>query len=518
MLNQFSRYGKMRTQASTTVSIPAPIGGWNARDSLGAMAVEDAVTLTNWWPGTNSVILRNGYTKWATGITGQVESILSYSGGTSNKLFAAATTKVYDITSGGAVGSPDLTSLTNARWQYVNMRTTAGSYLMMVNGADKLRFYDGSAWHKDGDGAGWDITGVDTSTCVNINLFKNRVWLVENGTMKAWYLPINSIAGAATALDMSSLVMMGGYIMAGMNWTLDAGYGMDDYLAFITNNGEVLVWRLTDPTTPTGISLIGVYNIGAPINRRCWVKFGGDLLIITQDGVVPMSGALQSSRLDPRVSITNKIQYAMSAAISTYGANFGWHLLYYPKENQLILNVPIAEGSQQQQYVMNNITKSWCNFTGWNANCWELYEDNPYFGGDGFVGLAWDGTVDDVNSIQSFAIQSFQTYGVPSQKQCQMIRFHLFTNGSPALYGNVNVDYNLSDLSVQLGTTAQEYGLWDVALWDQANWGAGLMPTAEWQGVTEIGYTFAPIIKTATNGIQVQWVASDLVFQGGGTL
>jgi hypothetical protein len=175
MLNQFSRFGKMRTQASTTVSIPAPIGGWNARDSLGAMAVEDAVTLTNWWPGTNSVILRNGYTKWATGITGQVESILSYSGGATNKLFAAATTKVYDITSGGAVGSPDLTSLTNARWQYVNMRTTAGSYLMMVNGADKLRFYDGSAWHTDGDGAGWNITGVDTSTCVNINLFKNRV-------------------------------------------------------------------------------------------------------------------------------------------------------------------------------------------------------------------------------------------------------------------------------------------------------------------------------------------------------
>jgi hypothetical protein len=80
------------------------------------------------------------------------------------------------------------------------------------------------------------------------------------------------------------------------------------------------------------------------------------------------------------------------------------------------------------------------------------------------------------------------------------------------------VDYNLADLSTQLGTSPTEYGLWDVGLWDQANWGAGLMPSAEWQGVTEIGYTFAPIIKTATNGIQVQWVASDLVFQGGGTL
>ena len=168
------------------------------------MAIGDAVTLTNWWPGTNSVVLRYGYTKFATGITGQVETVLAYSGGTSNKLFAAASTNIYDITAGGAVGSAVVSSLTNARWQYVNMTTTAGSYLMLVNGADKLRFYTGSAWAKDGDGSGYDITGVDTSTCSNITLFKNRVWLIQDGTLKSWYLPINSIGGAAVALDMSS--------------------------------------------------------------------------------------------------------------------------------------------------------------------------------------------------------------------------------------------------------------------------------------------------------------------------
>ena len=93
------------TQRSQTSSVAAPIGGWNARDSLGAMEPLDAVTLTNWWPGTNSVILRNGYTKFATGITGQVETIMSYSSGTANKLFAAAAGKIYNITAGGAVGS-----------------------------------------------------------------------------------------------------------------------------------------------------------------------------------------------------------------------------------------------------------------------------------------------------------------------------------------------------------------------------------------------------------------------------
>ena len=356
MLNSFAN--KPSTQRSQSVSVAAPIGGWNARDSLGAMDPLDAVTLTNFWPGTNSVILRNGYTKYATGITGVVQSLFAYSSGTSNKLFAVAIDSIYDVTAGGAVGAASVTSLTNAKFQYINITTTGGSYLMCVNGADKLRTFDGTSWHIDGDGAPYDITGVDTANCANITLFKNRVWLVENNSLKAWYLPINSIGGAATSLDMTSLVQLGGYIMAGMTWTLDAGYGVDDYLAFITSNGEVVVWRLTDPTTPSGISMTGLWQIGAPIGRRCWIKYGGDLLLITQDGVMPMSGSLQSSRLDPRVSITNKIQFAVSQAVSSYGQNFGWNLLYYPKENQLYLNVPIASG-QEQQYVMNTITKSW---------------------------------------------------------------------------------------------------------------------------------------------------------------
>jgi hypothetical protein len=515
MLNSFAKIP--RQQSAQTVTVAAPIGGWNARDALGAMDPLDAVTLQNFWPGTNSVILRNGYTKHATGLPAQVQTLMAYSSGTSNKLFAVSDGKIYDATSAGAVGAAAVSGLTNSKFQYTNITTPAASYLMAVNGADKLRTFDGTNWHIDGDGAPYDITNIDTATVANITLFKNRIWLTTNDTLKVWYLPVNSIGGAAVALDMTSIFQLGGYIMAGMTWTLDAGYGVDDYLVFITSNGEALVWRLTDPTTPTGISQIGLYKVGAPIGRRCYTKFGGDLLIITQDGVVPMSGALQSSRLDPRVSITNKIQYAMSSAISAYGSNFGWSLLYYPKENQLILNVPYDEG-EQQQYVMNNITKSWCNFTGWYANCWELHVDDPYFGGNGFVGLAWNGNTDDTSNIEGFGLQSFQSYGTALQKQCKMIRYHLQSNGTPAVFGNVNVDYNLADESAQLNFSTSAYGLWDTGLWDSAIWGAGLVPTADWQGATNIGYTFAPLIKTATQGIQLQWVATDLVFEGGGVL
>ena len=99
---------------SQPVSLPAPTGGWNARDSLTGMSPLDAVTLTNWYPATTECVLRNGYTKYATGITGQVETIMAYSGAATDKLFAIAGTVVYDVTAGGTATSV-VTGLSNAR-------------------------------------------------------------------------------------------------------------------------------------------------------------------------------------------------------------------------------------------------------------------------------------------------------------------------------------------------------------------------------------------------------------------
>ena len=61
------------TQKARTASVAAPIGGWNARDPMGAMHELDAVRLENFWPGTNSVLLRKGYTQHVTGLTGNMQ-------------------------------------------------------------------------------------------------------------------------------------------------------------------------------------------------------------------------------------------------------------------------------------------------------------------------------------------------------------------------------------------------------------------------------------------------------------
>lgn len=537
------RAQRAQKRRSRSVSLPPPVGGWNARDAIANMAPDDAVELINYLPGTTTVKLREGYTPHSTGLTGQAETLMAYSGSTTNKLFAATSSGyIYENTladellvdeDGSFVITEDgstivvetinsvlnLSGLSNGRWQYVNFSTAAGNYLSAVNGADYRRVFDGTNWHLDGEGAPYDITGVDSRTLIGTHTFKNRIWFVEIGSLRAWYLPVNALGGAANALDMRSLCQHGGYLMAGATWTIDAGYGVDDYAVWITSNGEVLVWRMTDPTDANSIFLIGVWRIGSPIGRRCFEKWKGDLLVITKEGLFPLSGALQSSRLNPRVALTNKIQSAMAEAIAEDGDNFGWQVIPYPKQNMLVLNVPIQQGQDQEQYVMNTITGAWGRVQGWEANCWVLYGDDLYFGGNTIVGHAFDSFADVSADIEGSILPAFNYFGSPGEvKRFTMMRPVLYSNGAPEIQGDIRVDFDQSAPTANLNTVPNSGAIWDSGVWDQGLWGADQSVINNWQGVTGIGYCAAPRFASSTNGFHIELVATDVVFEKGAVL
>ena len=500
------------------VSLAAPIGGWNARDALGDMAADDAVLMENWFPGTNYVMMRFGHARWATGLGAQAETLAGYVRATSSKLFAIAGGNIYDVTAAGAVGAAAVSGLANSRFAFTNMTTTGGSFLVLVNGANKQQVFDGAAWHKDGDGVGYDISNVDSADLIQVNTFKSRLYYVQKNSLIVWYLGISAIAGAATKLDLSGVFQRGGYLVAMGTWTIDAGYGLDDYAVWVTSEGEVAVYQLTDPTTMSGISLKGLYWIGPPVGRRCMLKFEGDLLVIGQDGISPLSASLQSDRLDQRAQLTNKIQWAVSDAITNYGSNFGWQMIPFPQQNMLILNVPVQEGAAQQQYVMNTITKNWCKFTGWEANCWELFGDGIYFGGNGFVGRAWYTNADNGVAITANGLQAFNNFKNGLTKRATLIRPVLQTNGAPQILCSVNVDMDITDNTNPLSFSSTAYGAWDSAIWDTSLWGADMVTTRAWQGVCGVGKHFAPRLKAAAAGLQVNWVSSDLSMEVGGVL
>jgi hypothetical protein len=72
-----------------------------------------------------------------------VETLIQYAPpNTANKqLFAAIPTAIYDVTAAVTASSTAavVTGLTNGRWQHSQMTNTAGSFLVLVNGADQPR-------------------------------------------------------------------------------------------------------------------------------------------------------------------------------------------------------------------------------------------------------------------------------------------------------------------------------------------------------------------------------------------
>lgn len=502
-------------QTALSASVPAPIGGWNKRDPEANMDPTDALILDNWFPRTADVLMRPGYTDWVTGLPSQVNSLMAYAGPASSKLFAASSTSIYDVTTSGVVGAAVKTGLTSTKFNYVNFRTSGGQYLWAVNGADLALLYDGSTWNNPSvTGLSGSLTTADFS---HINIWKQRIFLVQKNSMSVWYLGVNSISGAASEINFGSLFKAGGKIVATATWTVDGGYGMDDNLVIITSKGEIAVYHGTDPSSANTFSLVGVYQVGAPISDKCFVKYAGDLIMTTLDGFLPMSAALQSTRVDNRTAVSDKISGAVSDAAINYQNNFGWHPVLFSKQDALIFNIPVTEGVESHQYVMNVITGSWCRFKGWNANCFELLNDNLYFGTNGKVCKAWDGAADGSTAIMSEVKTAFNYFGVRGRnKQFRMARPIFTASEPPAPSFGLNVDFIDQDVTSAISAT-NPFGVWDSGVWDLALWG-GNATFRDWQGVNGIGMCAALRMKISSTTITLSWSATDWVYAAGGAL
>jgi len=497
------------------------VGGWNARDSAANMPELDATILINWFPETTDIRVRKGYSTHVTGITGQVESLMVYNSPAGTQtLFAAAVDSFYNVTAAGAVGAAVVGSLSNGRWQSVNFTNSAGtSYLCCFNGVDSPRYWNGSAWTTITGVSTPAITGITTTTIINAEVHKRRMWLVVTGSLKAYYLPVDAVGGAVKYIDLGGIAKRGGFIQAIGTWTLDAGEGADDYWVAYTSEGQVVVYKGTDPSSSSTWKLHGVWDIGEPIGRRCLMKYDGDLLLLTVHGAIPFAKMVQSSTDSPNIAITEKITQAMTVASREYRANFGWQLIEYPQGDMVMLNVPIIEGSEQEQYAMNTITGAWGRFQGISANCWAILNKEPYFGSSTYVGKFWGSFSDNGSIIETDLKQAenhFKSMG--RLKSFKAVRPIIRSDGTPSVSVGININYQDSPVSSTASFSTPSFGVWDVSMWDAASWAVGLLLLDDWQTIGGVGSSAALRMVTESSGIEVRFSASDYLYEHGGVI
>ena len=502
---------KPRGVRTRSTVLPAPVGGWNAAVPIAEMDKDAAVELVNFFPEERHVRLRNGYTQHATGMgSSDIQTLMAWHGPSSQKMKAAVGTEIYDVTNNGAVGSAEVSSLTNAKWQHCNFTTSGGQFLVCCNGADSVRNYDGSSWTTP------SITNVTSSTLVHVTPHKRRLWFVQINTTKAWYLGTEAISGAATAFDFGPLWSRGGYLVAIGSWTLDSGSGPDDFFVAVSSQGQAAVYQGTDPSSATTWALVGVYDIPRPIGRRCIASFGGDLAIITEVGITSMSAMMKTDESAAYgATYSAKIRGAISDAARTYRTVFGWQLIGYPKGRMAILNVPVT-GTGQQQYVMNTLTGSWCRFEGMRASCWEEMDGDLYFGAMGIVYKADSGQSDAGAAISWRVFGAPQHFGAPGNlKHFKMVRPIMEVTGEITPRIGINTDYADREPSGVASFVSGSDARWNEVRWNEFKWGGLGRIQARWYSAGGYGTVGAVRMQGQALNNNIKIMQFDVLYEPG---
>lgn len=499
-------------------SVPCPVGGWNARDSLDNMAATDAVIMDNFFPGTSNIVLRRGHNEHCdTGESDPVGSLMEYGSGSALVLLAACGGKIFDVST--ATPASLATGYNSDIWSSTNFSTAGGQFMIAANasGLDVPWVYDGATV------APVVVTGVTDTLLSQVCVYQQRLFYVQQQSLSVWYTAAGAFQGALTEFDFGGFCTKGGAIAGISTWTRDNGFGgVDDLFVIVTTKGELLVYNGPNPSVATTWSMQGRFVLGEPVSGpHCFVRTGPDLLLLCADGFQPLSAylAVGQSRAST-TDLASKIGSAASDAVRAYHGNDYWCSLLYPEGTQLIINIPVATDTAYQ-YVVNTTTGAWCRYTGMNAYSWSRFDGSPYFGGaDGKV-YRFDFVQNDNGAdVVGEVVGAFSYLGLRArQKRVTLLRPVVETDGNLTYSVGINVDFDLSATLPTISSNLPNGAIWDTSLWDVGSWGSSTRTVLRrWIGASGIGFAFAIHFKVSTQTVYVALDATDISFEPGGPL
>lgn len=503
-------------QRSVPVPLPAPVGGLNGRDGLAAMAPGDAFVLDNWFPSNATVDTRNGNTTFATGIGGACESVEAFSGNGLECLLAFGDGKVFAITAAGAVGAPIATGLNSNIVSTTAFSNAGAQYLLGVSGADAPFAYDGTTYTP------LVITGLTGSqtTLHGIFAFKGRVYLAQQGQLGFYYLAVGAIQGAASYFDLAQVARKGGYLLGAASFSMDSGTGPQDYIVFMTSEGEYIVYAGTDPSNAATWSLVGRYYSSAPIGRKGWFNFRSDLYVINEEGVTSLSQIRTNGASGQELDFLSTKLGNYLTTLNQYQSVHGWCAVVYPRGGMLIVNAPATASTAGEyfQFAMNTDTNAWARFRDQKALCWTVYEKRAYFGtAAGTVVLADDGTDDDGEPIKCSCRQAYNYFDDGKGMGDADKHFHLATfiveaDGTPPLSANLNVNFQ-NDLPAYATELPESSGTaWDVGEWDTFDWGGDAITQNFTVPFGKLGYVGSVYLRALTK-TKIKWYGTRFVME-----
>ena len=304
-------------------------------------------------------------------------------------------------------------------------------------------------------------------------------------------------------------------------WTQDGGQGIDDLTVFITSEGEVLVYSGNNPSNPDDWQLKGKYFISPPVGDNCTIQYGGDIVVICEEGYIPLSTVIfLSEGQSAKVAYSDKIRGLVLSRIKDNKKLSGWQGIIYPRGGYALFNVPVR--SRFEQHVINISSGAWCRFTGINSLCWCLFDGRLYFGSNGGVFRFDDGYSDNGLPILGNVHQAYCNLGCNNLKKIQMLnpRTKSLSSFALSIYTNMDFDDNDLDYIENLGSSNETK--WNKFKWSNSKNQIGTKWAtlrghihSQWIGNSATGFKASLVFKTKTKGNLIEWYNTGFRFETG---
>lgn len=489
---------------------------------------------------------------WLLAVNDSGDAVRRYNG-TSWAYLTTTTPTAWAVTTPYVVGNRVLDTADNTRWKCQINHTSPGTGTFA---AARTAFATANPppatqqWTQEraSDTASF-ITGPVTATGPVVNgqglthVWKhaNRLFFVQGGTMNAWCLPVHAVGGELIYIPLSGATKRGGSLLFGASWSVDTGSGLDDKCVFVTDQGEVVIFAGTDPTASANWRQEGCYDISRPLGKNAHVKLGGDILVATLDGIVPLTATMQ------------KDVSALSLAAITYNIEpmwtrefmnkrvYPWALAKWDEASALLVTFPgkasptmgIPTTVSNTVGVSNLHTGAWCRYVGWDALCFMQINGSLFFGTqDGKVMQAesggrddthWDATAlkDIGNRYVCTMVGGWEMFQVPpNQVTWLQARAAFFSSAREPFEPQLSATVDYGFVIPPPPDPGPDPGLLDV--WDQGLWGptptsnpptpedkeayaqwdqpgAGVPPIKNtmWVSIGETGFSHAPIVQVS---------------------
>ena len=493
---------------------PAPVKGWIANQNLAIAEPQGAAALENWLPTATGCRMRKGTVSHASvGAGNAVLSLFSYSSGNTKALFAATSNTIFNATAAPATSA--VTGLTGGAWVSAQFANAGGVFLRLVNGIDTPRVYDGATFSTSPA-----ITGVTATTLSYVWAFKNRLWFIQKDTLNAAYLnDVDAIGGVATLFPLGGVFQLGGSLMFGASWSLDENSGLSASNVFVTTEGEVAVYQGSNPASATDFTLRGVYRIGRPLGPKAFIRAGGDLIIATDIGFVPLSSAIQRdvAALAP-VAVSYPIETVWNEAVSRSSGQ--WSAVLWPSQQMSIVAPPESYSTRGDIFVANARTGAWCLFTGQRVRCIHVLDGRCFYGtSDGQI-IEMEVSGSDRGAVYTGVVAPlFDDMKTPAQlKVVTQARATLISPGPPSIALDCQFDYMIEPLAAPPATTTFIGGVWGSFRWGEGRWGEQAARTtfSIWSSASGAGYAVAPSLQVSSGGStppNIDLVSIDITYQ-----